>query len=110
MNHDLAQTFIPLKDLEECATYFGEACYYQILLDSEHKDLCPDYDTRDQDVRDPTSPNDWATRGVFCTNGEALCQALGGHDLIDRSSAGPDSGDMDCECMRCGQYFHHQLY
>ncbi len=33
-----------------------------------------------------------------------------GHDFVDRSTAGPDSGSMDYECVRCGAYFHHQLY
>ena len=33
-----------------------------------------------------------------------------GHILVDRSSGGPDSGDMDHECARCGQYWHVPLY
>ncbi len=33
-----------------------------------------------------------------------------GHDLRDLSSAGPDSGNMDHECVRCGLYFHVTLY
>lgn len=32
------------------------------------------------------------------------------HDWIDNSTAGPDSGDMDMYCRRCGKTFHHQLY
>lgn len=33
-----------------------------------------------------------------------------GHKWIDCSSAGPDSGDMDIYCDRCGHSFHHTLY
>jgi hypothetical protein len=33
-----------------------------------------------------------------------------GHDIVDCSSAGPDSGNMDHECRRCGQYWPVPLY
>ena len=33
-----------------------------------------------------------------------------GHDLMDVSSGGPDHGNMDHECVRCGQYFRVPLY
>lgn len=33
-----------------------------------------------------------------------------GHDLRDCSSCGPDSGDMDHYCDRCGAYWHVPLY
>jgi hypothetical protein len=42
-------------------------------------------------------------------NKRAECWAKG-HVLVDRSSAGPDSGDADCECARCGQSWHIPLY
>jgi len=32
------------------------------------------------------------------------------HDLEDCSSAGPDSGNMDHQCKRCGRYWHVPLY
>lgn len=32
------------------------------------------------------------------------------HKLVDRSSAGPDSGNMDHECVRCGEYWSAPLY
>ena len=32
------------------------------------------------------------------------------HDWQDCSTAGPDSGNMDMYCRRCGFGFHHQLY
>lgn len=32
------------------------------------------------------------------------------HVIVDCSSGGPDSGDMDHACSRCGQYWHVQLY
>lgn len=33
-----------------------------------------------------------------------------GHLLRDCSYGGPDSGNMDHECTRCGQYWHVPLY
>lgn len=33
-----------------------------------------------------------------------------GHVIVDVSSAGPDSGNMDTECARCGRYFSQPLY
>lgn len=33
-----------------------------------------------------------------------------GHALVDESTAGPDSGNMDHSCRRCGQYWHVPLY
>lgn len=38
-----------------------------------------------------------------------LCQTEG-HKIRDCSSAGPDSGDMDHECVRCGRYWSVPLY
>jgi hypothetical protein len=33
-----------------------------------------------------------------------------GHDIVDRGYGGPDSGCMDHECRRCGQYWSVPLY
>jgi len=33
-----------------------------------------------------------------------------GHDWKDASSAGPDSGNADVECRRCGEYRSIPLY
>lgn len=33
-----------------------------------------------------------------------------GHKIRDCSSAGPDHGDMDHECVRCGRYWSVPLY
>lgn len=33
-----------------------------------------------------------------------------GHRAQDCSSAGPESGNMDHECVRCGKYWHVPLY
>ncbi len=33
-----------------------------------------------------------------------------GHKWVDDSSCGPESGDMDMYCERCGHTFHHTLY
>jgi hypothetical protein len=40
---------------------------------------------------------------------ESLCRVKG-HDWIDTSTAGPDSGDISGECERCGKSFQHILY
>lgn len=44
----------------------------------------------------------WAVRAIAC--------CFVGHEWEDRSSAGPESGDMAMECRRCGYYFRHILY
>jgi hypothetical protein len=33
-----------------------------------------------------------------------------GHELVDNSYGGPDSGCMAMHCSRCGWSFHHTLY
>ena len=33
-----------------------------------------------------------------------------GHKIEDRSYAGPDQGDMNHECVRCGMYWSVPLY
>lgn len=38
-----------------------------------------------------------------------ICKRYG-HKLSDCSSAGPDSGNMDHECLRCGHYWSVPLY
>ena len=38
-----------------------------------------------------------------------LCKVFG-HRLADRSVATPDSGNMDVECKRCGEYWSNPLY
>lgn len=38
-----------------------------------------------------------------------VCEAKG-HDLVDDSYGGPDSGCMAAHCSRCGWSFHHTLY
>lgn len=38
-----------------------------------------------------------------------LCEEIG-HDIVDCSFAGPDNGNMDHECRRCGQYWSVPLY
>jgi len=47
--------------------------------------------------------------GVRATNHRAICE-LFGHDIEDCSSAGPDSGNMDHRCKRCGEYWAVTLY
>ena len=41
--------------------------------------------------------------------GHVVC-ALTSHDLVDRSYGGPEHGNMDHECRRCGQYWSVPLY
>jgi len=38
-----------------------------------------------------------------------LCKKFG-HKVVDVSSGTPDSGNMDHECERCGEYWHVPLY
>lgn len=35
---------------------------------------------------------------------------LRGHDIVDRSAAGPESGNMDHACQRCDAYWSVPLY
>lgn len=57
----------------------------------------------------------WIAQGyvsyLYAASGLApwICKRYG-HKLVDCSSAGPDSGDMDHACMRCGAYWHVPLY
>jgi len=39
----------------------------------------------------------------------AICTAFG-HDLVDVGTGGPDSGNMDHECRRCGAFWRVPLY
>jgi hypothetical protein len=41
---------------------------------------------------------------------EALVCFVKGHRVEDCSTAGPDSGNMDHECIRCGKYWRVPLY
>lgn len=41
---------------------------------------------------------------------DILSCAFGGHDLVDNSYGGPDSGCVAMSCRRCGWSFHHTLY
>ena len=48
----------------------------------------------------------------YCTKHQIdglLCKVFG-HKLADRSVATTDSGNMDVECERCGQYWSNPLY
>lgn len=45
----------------------------------------------------------------YMVSGSAVCRDQG-HDIRDCSSGGPESGNMDHECVRCGQYFPVPLY
>lgn len=57
----------------------------------------------------------WMVKGytsyVYVWSGLAplICKRYG-HKLADLSSAGPESGNMDHECSRCGAYWHVPLY
>lgn len=41
--------------------------------------------------------------------GAVVC-SVRGHQWEDDSCVGPESGNMDMYCSRCGESFHHQLY
>jgi hypothetical protein len=38
-----------------------------------------------------------------------ICKRYG-HKVVDYSSGGPDSGNADHACIRCGVYWHRPLY
>jgi len=50
-------------------------------------------------------------RWIYVGSGLApyICKRKG-HKLVDCSYAGPDSGNMDHECVRCGEYWPRPLY
>jgi hypothetical protein len=50
-------------------------------------------------------------RWIYVGSGLApwICKRYG-HKLVDRSSAGPESGNADHDCSRCGEYWHWPLY
>jgi len=51
------------------------------------------------------------TKHIYIRSGLApwICKRYG-HKLEDCSSAGPESGNMDHGCRRCGEYWHAPLY
>ena len=73
--------FIPLEHFEECAE--GHMTWLG----------CP-----------------WNGGETMCDTDQSYCYLTGDHEIEDCSSAGPDSGNMDHECVRCGQYWSVPLY
>jgi hypothetical protein len=51
-----------------------------------------------------------ATWSSFAWIFRALRCAFTYHAWVDDSYAGPNSGNMDMYCARCGYHFHHTLY
>lgn len=76
------------------------------------------YPTKTRPGRQPTDLGirvyawlDWAWQLIrFSLALPGLTCAIKGHDLVDRSYGGPDSGNMDHECKRCGMYWNVPLY
>ena len=58
--------------------------------------------------------SDWPLTESLIANLAWLIEALEcimlDHEWVDCSSAGPESGDIDLRCRRCGYHVHHQLY
>ena len=46
---------------------------------------------------------------TFATSDVEICD-IHGHDIVDMSYGGPDSGNMDHGCKRCGEYWSVPLY
>jgi len=49
----------------------------------------------------------------IASSGEVVCHDCQNwcvHKWVDVSTAGPDSGNMDVECSKCGAYKHIPLY
>lgn len=88
--------FFHIEDVVRAAELMEENLYYQQMLLSAPLQYEEDY---------------YETRltGSLVPSELAICQEFG-HKLVDCSSAGPDSGDMDHACERCGAYFSIPLY
>lgn len=59
------------------------------------------------------TPMGWKLYRLYCIAkmiGNLIVCEVKGHDLVDDSYGGPDSGCMAAHCSRCGWGFHHQLY
>lgn len=83
-----ADGFIPLADFERATAEFGA------LVSGALRPHHDDDETRFH---------------LFATNGAEICEQLG-HIIIDESSAGPDSGNMDWACAVCGLSASVPLY
>lgn len=108
-------SFIYLDDLEEVAKDFAYGIY--CVEQFGDVDLYPPEPTNAELREDGLTDADLEERhrwdhvgGTFATSGRALCEVLGDHDIVDCSDAGPDSGNMDHRCRRCGQYWSVPLY
>ncbi len=47
---------------------------------------------------------------IFSTTIAPLICKYRGHDIVDQGHGGPESGCMDHECLRCGEYWSVPLY
>jgi len=73
--------FIFLSHLEECGEEFLEFTHYP----------------------HPFGDDFWVG------SNDSICE-VHGHDLCDESFGGPDHGNMDHSCKRCGRYWSVPLY
>lgn len=100
-------SFIDVKELEEIARDYETWRFY----DNVHEDPRPLEDESDGTPEEHEERHRWDhVTGVFVTTGKSICEFYGDHDLVDCSEAGPDSGNMDHRCRRCGQYWSIPLY
>lgn len=90
--------FFYLEDVIEAASGVPEA----IWLQEQWGEQLDDYD------RHILGYDSWL-RGCLVSSELAICREQG-HDIEDCSSGGPESGNMDHECKRCGEYWHVPLY
>lgn len=51
----------------------------------------------------------WLGQSVAVAKAVITCDVFG-HQWVDDSHGGPDSGCMAAHCTRCGDSFHHTLY
>jgi hypothetical protein len=54
--------------------------------------------------------SDIATRIIKLLDLEEAVEAECDHDWIDESEAGPDSGNIDMTCRKCGKVCYVNLY
>ena len=106
--------FIDLRDLEEHAKCYNVYDNYRDPCESDpgYAEYCEQMILAENPEFNGELPPAYVLGGigVGATSMMHTCRVLGHQQLVDRSYGGPDSGNMDHECVHCGHCFHHTLY
>lgn len=62
--------------------------------------------TMEREFKDEKAMQRWVANAGWTSSGEEECD----HDWIDESHAGPDSGNIDMTCRKCGKVCYANLY